>query len=78
MDMFDFIEANESAVIESQGLRADHYEIMGIDHMRDPYDGEDVYTLDIRPRRGLEAEIWGDEYCGEITRTELLELSQEA
>lgn len=75
MDMFDFIEANESAVIESQGLRADLYEIMGID-----YDGrDDYYTLDIRPKRGTEAATWGVEWFeGEISGAELLELSQEA
>jgi hypothetical protein len=75
MDMFDLIEANEGAVVEAQGLRAELYEIMGID-----YDGrDDYYTLDIRPKRGTEAATWGVEWFeGEITRTELLELLQEA
>ena len=74
MDMFDLIEANESAVVESQGLRADLYEIMGID-----YDGrDDYYTLDIRPRRGSEAEGWTVQWFeGEISGAELLELTQE-
>ena len=74
MDMFDFIEANECAVVESQGLRADLYEIVGID-----YDGrEDHYTLDIRARRGTEAATWEVQWFeGEISGTELLELKEE-
>jgi len=52
MDMFDFIEANEAAIVESQGLRADWYEITGAH-----YDSRhDFYTLDICARRGSEAE----------------------
>ncbi len=75
MDMFDFIEAHETAVVESQGLRADLYEITGID-----YSGwGDFYTLDIRPRRGSEAESWDVQwYEAEITGAELLELTEEA
>ena len=71
MSMFDLIEANESVVIESQGLRADLYEIMGID-----YDGRgDYYTLDIRTRRGSEAEGWAVKWFeAELTGAELLEV----
>ena len=50
MDMFDLIEANENAIVESQGLRADWYEITGVHH--DGY----IYYLDISARRGSEAE----------------------
>jgi len=52
MDMFDFIEANEAAIVESQGLRADWYEITGAHYNS----RDDFYTLDICARRGSEAE----------------------
>jgi len=67
MDMFDFIEANEWAIVASQGLRADWYEITGVH-----YDGH-IYYLDISARRGSEAALsaetkWFDaemsENCG--------------
>jgi len=52
MDMFDLIEANENAIVESQGLRADWYEITGVHYNSH----DDFYTLDISARRGSEAE----------------------
>lgn len=73
MDMFDFIEANESAVVASQGLRADLYEITGINYNS----RDDFYTLDIRARRGSEAEaddvLW---FEAEMSADELLELNK--
>lgn len=56
MDMFDLIEANEDAIVASQGLRSDWYEITGVHYNS----RDDFYTLDIRARRGSEAETFDD------------------
>ena len=69
MDMFDFIEANEDVLVESQSLRADWYEITGVH-----YDGY-VYYLDIRARRGSEEALsdgpkW---FEGEMSGVEIMD-----
>ena len=68
MDMFDFIEANENVIVESQGLRADRYQITGVH-----YDGH-VYYLDIRARRDSEAALAdGPKYFeGEMSEVEIV------
>lgn len=67
--MFDFIEANEAVIVESQGLRADRYQIMGI-----ACDGS-VYYLDIRARQGSEeARAEGTKWFeGEMSEVEIMD-----
>ena len=75
MDMFNFIEANEWAIVASQGLRADWYEITGVH-----YDGH-IYYLDISARRGSEAALsaetkWFDAEMSEGEIREAVEAGQ--
>ena len=69
MDMFEFIETNEWAIVESQGLRRDWYEITGAH-----YDGY-IYYLDICACVGSEAALTGEPkyFEAEMSEEDLLD-----